>query len=260
MMPELHIPLGLGRFDELAEALGDTPETVVSVHLLSRRRCKVHLAGDPAAPVAAVIQADKEPMGFGTDPNTVWRLLDPMADWVCISVPDNLAHELGEIVSKHRHVRVRYLQDVYHSLSAPARTHEHSAVRELTSADPDILESAPSWLRASCFATARAMLEEGIVAGAIMGDRLVSAAFTTALSNRHADIGVNTLEAYRRQGLATAVASLVARRVQETGRTPVWSAGEHNAASLAIARKIGFSEVLRRTYVIPEPDAGRAQQ
>jgi len=31
---------------------------------------------------------------------------------------------------------------------------------------------------------------------------------------------------------------------------PVWSTGEDNVASLRVARKLGFEEVGRRTYVI----------
>jgi predicted GNAT family acetyltransferase len=63
---------------------------------------------------------------------------------------------------------------------------------------------------------------------------------------------VYTKEAYRRRGFATAAASLVARRVQEAGQIPVWSAGGHNVASLRVAEKLGFEEVSRRVYVIPE--------
>lgn len=253
MTVDLHMPLSPDRFDELADALGETPETVISLHLLRKRRCKVHLAGDPAAPAAVVIQADREPMGFGDDPNMIWHLLEPMDGWVCISVATKCALEMGRLISESRGIDIRYLQDVYHTLSTPARVFEHDAVRQLTPADLDLLESAPSWLRGSCFENPKAMLNEGIVAGAIVDGRLVSTAFTSALSAKFADIGVNTLATHRRRGLATAAASVVACRVQETGRTPIWSAGEHNTASLALARKIRFTEALRRTYVIPEP-------
>ena len=37
--------------------------------------------------------------------------------------------------------------------------------------------------------------------------------------------------------------------IQETGRTPVWSCGEDNIASLKVAQKLGFEEVSRLTYV-----------
>ena len=47
-------------------------------------------------------------------------------------------------------------------------------------------------------------------------------------------------------GLATASESIVARRIKDLGRIPVWSAGEDNEASLHIAAKLGFAEVSRR--------------
>ena len=80
--------------------------------------------------------------------------------------------------------------------------------------------------------------------------RIVGTAQTSAITARYADIGVSTDERWRERGFATAAASIVARRVQETGRTPVWSCGEDNMASLRVARKLGFEEVSRLTYVI----------
>ncbi|MDQ3655635.1 MAG: GNAT family N-acetyltransferase, partial [Chloroflexota bacterium] len=69
------------------------------------------------------------------------------------------------------------------------------------------------------------------------------------------DIGVATLDRWRRQGLATAAAAQVAGAIQRDGRIPVWSCGGHNAASLAIAARLGFREVARRTYLVPAFEA-----
>ena len=71
-----------------------------------------------------------------------------------------------------------------------------------------------------------------------------------ARTAKHADIGVSTLPEYHGRGFATAAASLVARRVQEAGQTPVWSTGEDNLPSRRIAEKLGFTEEDRRVYVI----------
>ncbi len=79
--------------------------------------------------------------------------------------------------------------------------------------------------------------------------RIVSTAQTAAITNGYADIGVATDEKWRGRGFATAAASIVARRIHETGRTPVWSCGEDNLASLRVAQKLGFEEVSRLTYV-----------
>lgn len=95
------------------------------------------------------------------------------------------------------------------------------------------------------------MLTEGVAAGAVVSGELTAIAHTHARSEQHADIGVSTLEGWRGRGFASAAASLVVRRVWEEGQVPVWSTGEDNSASLRVARKLGFEEALRRTYVIP---------
>jgi RimJ/RimL family protein N-acetyltransferase len=79
---------------------------------------------------------------------------------------------------------------------------------------------------------------------------VVGTCFVAARGQRYVDIGVHVLENYRRRGLATAAASLVTGSVQSEGLIPVWSCGSHNLPSLKLARKLGFFEVSRRTYVI----------
>ena len=95
------------------------------------------------------------------------------------------------------------------------------------------------------------VLREGFVAGAVVDNRLVAVAHTNAVTARYADIGVFTDQDYRNRGYSTASAAIVAKAIRETGRTPVWSCGEDNLASLKVAAKVGFTEVSRRTYVIP---------
>jgi predicted GNAT family acetyltransferase len=94
------------------------------------------------------------------------------------------------------------------------------------------------------------LLTEGIIAAAIVDGGVVAIAHTAARTERHADLGVATLPAWRGRGLATAAAALVAERVRAAGQIPVWSTGETNAASRRVAQKLGFREVARRTYLI----------
>lgn len=55
--------------DALADALGDTPETVISAHLLRRGLARVWVDGEPGAFRAAAVQnlafSVDEPTGFG---------------------------------------------------------------------------------------------------------------------------------------------------------------------------------------------------
>jgi len=94
-------------------------------------------------------------------------------------------------------------------------------------------------------------LREGIVACAIVDQRIVALAHSNARTPNHGDIGVRTAEGFRNRGFATAAAAAVARGLFAAGQTPVWSAGETNTASLRVAAKLGFMQVSRRAYLIP---------
>ena len=250
---DIHHQLDAAECRGLADALGDTPETVISVHLLRRGLCRAYVAGDPSCFRAAIVQSDfspDEPAAFGPDAQALWDVLRHVRRWGCVDVPRECAPGLGEIIRDKMGCSVRYVEDIYHVLSGPAGDFHHEAVRLLTPADLHLIESAPPELRGGGFASSRELLAEGIVAGAVVRDRLVSIAFTSARTQRHADIGVHTSEPWRRRGLARAAASIVAGRVQQAGQLPVWSTGDFNTASLSLARRLGFTEVSRSTYVV----------
>ena len=94
------------------------------------------------------------------------------------------------------------------------------------------------------------LLHNTAVAGAIINNKLVAIAQNYALTEGYGDIGVFTLPEWRGQGLATIAAAQVARWLQQNGRIPVWSCGEHNQASLRVAQKLSFVENGRRVYLI----------
>lgn len=102
--------------------------------------------------------------------------------------------------------------------------------------------------------SARAFVCDGTACtrGAVVRGTVVSLSHTSAITPRHADVGVYALEAWRGRGLSTAAAAIVARTVQAAGRIHVWSTGEDNHASLRVAQKLGFMEVSRRAYMIRE--------
>jgi hypothetical protein len=192
-------------------------------------------------------------MAFGTDAGAIWRVLADLSGWACISVDGDVARRLGPILEAHTGRPVRYLDDVHHTLDRPAIRSGRPGVRSLNRDDLDLLASAPGEIRelALGFGAIDGLFAEGVAAGAVVGGVLVALACTTAQSLRHADVSVVTAGPWRGQGLATACASLVADGVRRAGRVPVWSAGEQNAASLRVARKLGFEEVGRRAYIIP---------
>ena len=242
----------------LADRLGDKPETVIGNHMLRRGLCRASVLGAPEQPRAAMLQSivdPTEPTGFGDDPIDIWWLLRDLDGWTCVNVPHDAGPRLAAVIANETGRSSRLLEDVYHILTEPAPKFPHPAVRLLTTDDLHLLNSAeadfgtPGWN----WGITSTLLAEGFAAGGIVDDRLVGIAYTTAVSGRHADVGIATLATWRGPGMATACAALVCESVQATGRTPVWSTGENNLASLRVAGKLGFVEVHRRVYVIPEP-------
>jgi hypothetical protein len=151
--------------------------------------------------------------------------------------------------------------DIYHTLERPVVAVSHPSVRYLTGEDLDLLTTVPPDIRGAClgFGTFERLLQDGVVAGAVIGGELVAVASTWAVSDRHADLSVLTAGPWRGRGLVTACAGLVVADIRGSGRVPVWSTGENNVASLRVARKLGFQEVGRGTYVnvIAEDDDPR---
>ena len=66
----------------LARTLGDTPESVISVHLLARGLAEAYVAGDPACPTGVILRGGSDPgelMSFGSDAAVLWELLRPVS-------------------------------------------------------------------------------------------------------------------------------------------------------------------------------------
>jgi GNAT superfamily N-acetyltransferase len=242
--------------DEMARALGDTPETATAVHVLRRGLCSAYFVSERNYSDAVVIQPTRlpeEPTAFGSDAEAIGSVLAGLSGWTCINVDESVGPRLGRIMEARLTRPVRFLGDVYHTLSRPAIPVIHPAVRFLTSEDVGLLAAAPDEVQEAAlgFGSFEALLAEGIAAGAVVDGGLVSLACTTAQTEGHADLGVVTAEPWRGQGLATACAALTAERVRRAGRLPVWSTAEDNVASLRVARRLGFEKVSCRTYVIP---------
>ena len=238
----------------LSDVLGDTPMTVISVSRLKQGMCDAYVAGSlPDVDAVLVFDAycPDEPCGFGTNADALWQLLKATEGWGCVNVDTPCAGSLGALIEADRDTAIRYYGDVCHALLEPVHPYPNAAVRLLTSEDVARLTKAPGDVQGNGYKTHAAMLTEGIAAGAVVDGDIVAIAHTYAETDLHADIGVSTLEQWREKGFATAAASLVAEEIQARGKVPAWSCGEDNFASLRVAEKLGFTEVGRRTYVIP---------
>jgi RimJ/RimL family protein N-acetyltransferase len=240
----------------LLAMLVESPETVISIHVLTRGDCNVYVSGDQRLKSVAVLQPKElpsEPTGFGSDANALWQELTQVKGWQCILVDKEVALPLGEIISSQLRTPVSFLDDVYHIPRGQVFPFENESVRWLMLDDLTLLETLPREAQPIGFwGDLRTSLTKGLVAGAIVEGKVVATSFVAARGQQYVDIGVYVLENYRRRGLATAAASLVARSVQGDGLVPVWSCGSHNLPSLKLARKLGFIDVSKRTYVIIE--------
>ena len=237
----------------LAGALGDTPETVITVHLLHRGLARAYVVGRPDQFDAALIRNlafnRDELTGFGAA-RPLWELLRKRHNWSSVEVAPSIAFQLSELLESAMGRPVRFLDDIYHVLRHPVTPARGETVRLLSPVDSGLLERAPLGLRGEGWGSSLALLREGVAAAAIIDREIVALSHTTARAGQFADLGVATLPAWRNRGLASATAALVASEVQSAGQTPVWSAGATNRASLRVAQKLGFVEVSRRTYLI----------
>jgi RimJ/RimL family protein N-acetyltransferase len=238
----------------LLAMLTENPETVISIHVLTRGDCNIYMSDNQRPRTAAIVQPKElpsEPIAFGSEPNAIWQELTQVKGWQCILVGKEVALPLGEIISSQLKTPVSFLDDVYHIAREQVMSFEDKSVRRMTIEDITQLETLSHDAQPIGFwGDLRTSLTEGLVAGAIVEGKVVGTCFAAARGQRYVDIGVNVLENYRRRGLATTTASLVTRSVQSEGLIPVWSCGSHNLPSLRLARKLGFAEVSRRTYVI----------
>lgn len=86
----------------------------------------------------------------------------------------------------------------------------------------------------------RAALAHGPVWAAWVDGAPVSFAYAPWRSARWFDVSVDTIASARQLGLGTLVAAAMIRGERARGREPVWGADEHNAASVGLARRLGF--------------------
>lgn len=232
----------------LAAAIGESPETVISHHLLTSRACNAWYVGDVRQPRGLVVQAlafPAEPVIHGTDAEDISCIIPYVDGWETFSTPLHLVDGIERAVTAARATTsLRTLTDVYHVLDHPLNNApQHPQVRLLTDDDAMLTMMIDELQQNSAY--------KPIVAAAVIEGEIVSLAHTFAWSPLYVDIGVTTHEQYRRQGLASAAAAIVAVEVQKRGKVPVWSCGVDNEPSMRIAARLGFRETSRRLYLIP---------
>ena len=238
----------------LATAIGETPETLMTIEQLRRGLCRATVSGSPDRPEAAIVQPDAFPTdatAIGNDPDALWSLLSGMDGWQCVDTAHDIAPALAARITAATRRACTLHEEIFFLLDRPVEAWTHTNVRRLTAGDLPLMAAATAGLGMGDwrFGSAAALITEGFAAGAVIGGQLVAVAFTAARGARLADVGIVTREEWRHQGLSTAAAALVCADIQAAGQIPVWGTSVDNIASRRVAAKLGFREVSRRVYV-----------
>ena len=130
--------------------------------------------------------------------------------------------------------------------AAPSQTE----ARLLRPAELAMLRHVPRDLHEALLAASA----EAPVAGALAGGAPVAFCYATGMTEALWDISIDTLEGYRRRGLAQKAVRLLAAVLSERGKWPVWGADDDNEASRKLAQKMGFVACERLVLFTP---AGR---
>lgn len=203
---------------------GDTVDAGFVVRVMSGALAVVSVVGYPAHPVIAQAVED------ATDMTPV------------ITHPDNAVH-VGRALtscpassSGHQWTSERA---VLHRLSAPTPSALTDDVPVRLLRPDDRLDHLPPGLR---FEIGHAR-ETAPVAVALADAKPVSFCYPCWITETLWDVSIDTLEPYRRRGLAARAARFMIAFMREDGREPVWGALASNVASLELARKLGFAPV-----------------
>ena len=97
--------------------------------------------------------------------------------------------------------------------------------------------------------SAEQFLKNGFGYIAVQGETVCAVAFSAAVSSEEIDIGVETREEYRRNGLACALAGKMCERIAAIGKKPVWAHAASNIGSMNTALGCGFIKVKRNTFI-----------
>ena len=86
-----------------------------------------------------------------------------------------------------------------------------------------------------------AFLRQGFGVVLLRGEEILSEAYAAFRGNRIAEIGAVTAEPHRGKGYATMTTAALIEECQARDLAPRWTCNEANAASVAVARHLGFA-------------------
>jgi GNAT acetyltransferase len=140
--------------------------------------------------------------------------------------------------------------ETWHGLKGWNRPSPHVKGRRIALDDEAAFSAvAPSWALRS-WGDFPSLIEHGVAFGVRARGGFASLAWTYESDRDHDKIGVITLRDYRRLGLGRLVATaLLDSIVFERRKAPFWVTTATNAASIALARSLGFSIAIHETLL-----------
>jgi RimJ/RimL family protein N-acetyltransferase len=149
-----------------------------------------------------------------------------------------------EKVELHTRVNFKFNRGKYHDFRTRLKTNE-TKVQRLDYSGYDMVKGSvvPKffWDNASDF------LKNGIGFSVMVNSEPVSTAFSSFLLGKQLELGIETNEKYRGEGLAGYACCALIDYCLNEGFEPVWACRLENTASLKLAQKLGFEP----TYYLP---------
>jgi GNAT superfamily N-acetyltransferase len=192
------------------------------------------------------------------DAAIVWSAEDRIAVLVGLCRPLALAEAMTRISACHTLIVQAVQQNLLRAAMPgwtcePATIHTLPATAALRSApmagETRLLGAADanalSLVPASLEQELRHALRRSPIAVTMADGQPVSFAYAFQTTERWFDISIDTLEPYRRQGLAQAAVGRLIREMATRGLSPVWGAVESNVPSARLAARLGFRPVGR---------------
>ena len=127
-----------------------------------------------------------------------------------------------------------------------------SDTRFLSASDARLLAHVPDELRDELLEA----LPHVPLAATFVDGQPVSFCYPGSISETLWDISIDTVEPFRRRGLAARTVAAMTAHMRGLGREPVWCAADDNPASLSLARKLGF-EVVDQLFIFPPLENAR---
>lgn len=124
----------------------------------------------------------------------------------------------------------RATRAIIHTLDGEPPEHEGGVLLPSDAPLPDYLAAELAWAQS-----------RGPVYACYLDGRPAAFAYAPWRSGKYFDVSVDVVPDARQLGLGTIVASALIHA--EKPRLPVWGADEHNAASLRLAKNLGFTPV-----------------